>query len=193
MDDIFISYTESDVAWATWIGEVAEAAERTCVLQEWDSLAGGNFVTWIDEQLLRARWVMPVYSPSYFASKWCTTEWTSAMARSSLLPVMVERCVVPPVLSSITYADISAADERTARENLLYAIRVEAPPRKAKFGFPGRKSSPPTEPRDEKALVDARWARIAGALAVGVTVPEARTASIAIAAGTEEDDDDDDS
>ncbi|QXE35959.1 toll/interleukin-1 receptor domain-containing protein [Streptomyces sp. GMY02] len=193
MDDIFVSYTEKDVAWATWIGEVIEAAGRTCALQEWDSLPGGNFVVWINEQLSRARWVMPVYSPAYFTSKWCTTEWTSAMARAELLPVMVEPCTVPAVLSAITYANISAADETTARENLIYAIRAQSPPRKAKFGFPGKKTAPPQQAPDEKAVVGARWAKIAGALTVGMTLPEARTATIAAVTASDDDDDFDDS
>ncbi|MFF8955620.1 toll/interleukin-1 receptor domain-containing protein [Streptomyces sp. NPDC014894] len=190
MDDIFVSYTEEDSDWATWIGEVVEAAGRTCVLQEWDSLPGRNFVLWIDEQLSRARWVMPLYSPAYFTSKWCTTEWTSAMARTELLPVMVKSCTVPAVLSAITYANISAADEGTARDNLIYAVRAQPRPRRSRAGFPGRKSQPRQDP-DEKAVVGTRWTRIAGALAVGTTLPEVRKAAIAAVTHADDDDFDD--
>jgi hypothetical protein len=163
---VFISYTESDTDWATWIAETVEEAGRGCTLQEWDSPAGGNFVTWINEQLTHADWVMPVYSPAYFASAWCTTEWTAAMARSALLPMKVADCRIPPVLASLTYVDLSTADLDTARQEIVYALRIEQRPRRSK-GFPGGGGR---SKQGELRAVRTRWQRIASELAAGAAV-----------------------
>ena len=186
MADIFVSYTRSDLEWATWTAETAEAAGRTCVLQEWDSLPGTNFVSWIDTQIGRAKWVMPIYSRAYFDSKWCTSEWTSALARSSILPVKVDACVIPAILATITYVDISEVDEITARENILFALRIDKRPRASRFGFPGVKAPPGTDRASKDTDLQSRWARIAFALAADEALLGDHTARDAI------DDDDDD-
>jgi hypothetical protein len=97
---VFVSYTKIDEAWATWIAAVLESAGLTVRIQVWDSSPGKNFVIWMQEQISGARWTVAVYSSAYFDSKWCTAEWTSSLARQTLLPLRIEPIKPPPPLTS---------------------------------------------------------------------------------------------
>ncbi|WP_063748338.1 FxSxx-COOH system tetratricopeptide repeat protein [Frankia sp. EAN1pec] len=141
--DFFVSYTGADEAWATWVAEVLEAAGRTVAVQAWDSPAGENFVTWISVQMGAAARTVAVCSQAYFASHWCTQEWTGALAGRKLTPLRVADCPVPPVLSTISYRDLFDVDEPVARRRLLEAVGLVHPVR-VSGGFPGRPAAPPS-------------------------------------------------
>ncbi|MBL7497775.1 tetratricopeptide repeat protein, partial [Frankia sp. CNm7] len=134
--DFFVSYTGADEAWATWVAEVLEAEGRSVVVQAWDSPAGENFVTWISAQMERAARTVAVCSASYFASHWCTQEWTGALGGRTLTPLRVEKCAIPAVLATIAYRDLFDVDEAAARRRLLEAVGLARPAR-VSSGFPG--------------------------------------------------------
>jgi uncharacterized protein YjbI with pentapeptide repeats len=150
---VFVSYTKADEAWATWIASALEGAGLAARVQAWDSTPGENFVEWMNQQLSGARWTVAVYSAAYFESEWCTTEWTAALGRRTLLPVRIEPVDPPETLRSITWVDLFDQDEPRARESLLRAVGLEVLPRLAEFPgrpvrsgaamvFPGQRSGP---------------------------------------------------
>ncbi|WP_251744112.1 toll/interleukin-1 receptor domain-containing protein [Frankia sp. AiPs1] len=133
--DVFVSYTGADEAWATWVAEVLEAAGLTTTLQAWDSPTGENFVVWISEQMSTASRTVAICSDGYFASHWCTQEWTGALAGKKLVPVRIEDCALPAVLGTITCRDLHDVDEPVARRKLLEAVGLTRPARQSS-GFP---------------------------------------------------------
>lgn len=135
-ENVFVSYTEADAAWATWVAEVLEAEGQPVKIQAWDSLPGTNFVAWINEQMTAAKMTVAIYSRAYFASHWCTQEWTGALAGNTLAPLRVEDCIVPPVVATIAYHDLHDIDAVTARARILEAVGLARPQRRSS-GFPG--------------------------------------------------------
>ncbi|WP_250290160.1 TIR domain-containing protein [Frankia sp. CiP1_Cm_nod1] len=141
---VFVSYTSADEKWATWIASMLEGAGLAARVQVWDSLPGQNFVEWMNIQLAGARWTVALYSQAYFASAWCTAEWTAALARRTLLPVRLEPVEPPATLQVLTWVDLFDLDENQARERLLYAVGKQVLPRLA--AFPGRTSASTATP-----------------------------------------------
>ncbi|AEH08521.1 pentapeptide repeat protein [Candidatus Protofrankia datiscae] len=98
----------------------------------------------MNTQLAGARWTIALYSRAYFASAWCTAEWTAALARRTLLPVRLEPVEPPATLQVLTWVDLFDLDENQARERLLYAVGKQVLPRLA--AFPGRTSASTATP-----------------------------------------------
>ncbi|KPM51918.1 hypothetical protein ACG83_30465 [Frankia sp. R43] len=122
--------------WALWVAAVLEAEGQRVRVQAWDSPAGTNFVAWINEQMTLAARTVAICSDAYFASHWCTQEWTGALAGNTLTPLRVTDCAIPPVLATIAYRDLHGADEPTARRRLVEAVGLAVPARVSP-GFPG--------------------------------------------------------
>jgi hypothetical protein len=153
-DEIFISYSGGDRAWAEWIGQVLESAGLSVRMQAWDVAAGANFVEWIGQQLQNARRTIALYSKSYFSSYWCTQEWTSALADRSLIPIRIEDVIPPPPLNTQNYVDLFNADEKVAQQRLLEAVNLLPIKRRAAGGFPGEivsKTDSPAIPRAQES------------------------------------------
>jgi RecA/RadA recombinase len=143
---VFISYTAKDEAWARWVAGVLEEVGLDTRIQVWDSQPGTNFVEWINTQLTGAQWTVALYSKAYFDSTWCTSEWTAALARGTLLPLRLEKVEPPATLRPITWTDLFGLDEDRAREQLLLALGLKVLPRVGPFpGKQDRKS----EDKDE--------------------------------------------
>jgi len=134
---ILVSYTADDLAWAEWASQILESVGLTVRMQAWDVDAGANFVEWIGEQLKGCAHVVALYSAKYFASYWCTQEWTSALVGKSLIPIRVEDVGPPPPLDTRNYIDIFNVDEKIAQRRLLEAVKVLPVLRRASGGFPG--------------------------------------------------------
>ncbi|MFE1015549.1 toll/interleukin-1 receptor domain-containing protein [Streptomyces sp. NPDC058794] len=122
---IFISYTESDLAWAEWVAARIREAGHTVIMQHYDSPPGDNFVVWVNRQLETADLVMPLYSRQYFESQWCTIEWSSALsAGKRMIPLKIRPCALPAVLTHITYVDVSKRSEKNIRRLLNAGLGV---------------------------------------------------------------------
>jgi tetratricopeptide (TPR) repeat protein len=136
--DFFISYTGADVAWAKWIDEEVRRAGFTTILQASDFLPGQNFALKMHYALQQAERVMPVYSATYFKSRFGAEEWSAAWAAkpNALLPVRIEECQPPGLLLPIVYIDLAKLDEGAARTALRRGLgkAVEFPgPNQARF------------------------------------------------------------
>jgi TIR domain len=147
--DFFISYTASDRAWAEWIAWQLEAAGSTTLLQAWDFRPGSDFVHQMQQATQQADRTIAVLSPAYFGSQFGEAEWRVAFRRDPsgdsgvLLPVRVEDCDPPGLLSTLVYVDLVGVDEAAARERLLAGLRRgERPGRPATAPvFPGLAAS----------------------------------------------------
>jgi hypothetical protein len=135
--DVFVSYQAADRAWAEWIAHVLEDAGLRVKVQAWDVPAGANFVNWMATQLAEAKQTVAVYSADYFASRWCTEEWTAALLRQNLVPVRVAPVEPPSLLATRAYTDLFGVPEEIARERLLNATGMRPIRRAAVGGFPG--------------------------------------------------------
>src|SRR5919108_4299387 len=67
--DFFVSYTQSDRAWAEWLAWELEVAGYTVRLQSWDMPAGSSFVHEMDQALHHTRHTLIVLSPAYLRSQ----------------------------------------------------------------------------------------------------------------------------
>src|SRR5689334_1144938 len=104
--DFFISYTQADAAWAEWIAAELEQAGYSTVLQAWDFRPGANFVSEMHRALRIADRTIPVFSPSYFQSRYGEMEWTAALRVDALIPVRVRDCQPEGLLGPIVYIDL---------------------------------------------------------------------------------------
>jgi tetratricopeptide (TPR) repeat protein len=149
--DFFISYTAADRAWAEWIAWQLDAAGSSTVLQAWDFRPGSDFVHQMQQATQQADRTIAVASRAYFGSQFGEAEWRVAFSRDPsgesgvLVPVRVEDCDPPGLLSTLVYVDLVGVDEATARERLLAGLRRgERPGRPATAPmFPGLVASEP--------------------------------------------------
>jgi tetratricopeptide (TPR) repeat protein len=147
--DFFISYSAADRAWAEWIAWQLEAAGFTTLLQVWDFRPGTDFVHQMHQAVQQADRTIAVASQAYFGSRFGEAEWGVAFQRDPtgesgvLIPVRVEVCDPPGLLSTLVYVDLVGVDEATAQERLLAGLRGgERPGRPAAApAFPGLATS----------------------------------------------------
>jgi tetratricopeptide (TPR) repeat protein len=135
--DYFISYAGADRAWAEWVATELESVGRSVRLQAWDAVPGENIVVWMNSQVTAARQTIALYSGPYFRSDWCLAEATAAFGRQKLLPMKVEKCDVPAILSTTGYISLYGIDEDTARDRVLRSVGATVTRRRAGGGFPG--------------------------------------------------------
>src|SRR4051794_34651553 len=94
--DFFVSFTQADRAWATWIAWTLEGVGYSVFFQDWDFK--GNFVLEMDKAHRRSRRTVAVLSPDYLASAFTVPEWSARFAQDatsehdSLIPVQVRPC-----------------------------------------------------------------------------------------------------
>lgn len=162
--DFFISYSLTDRDWAIWIAHELEAAGHRIMIQEWDFVAGTDFLDFIDRGIRDAAAVIAVLSQRYLESHYGRLEWMAAMRAAEsrptkLLPIRVEDVIPDGLLGAITFVDlVGMADQGQARAVLLTGIegalsgrnrRVEPTPR---FPGPGaRNGDRPGDPPQESA------------------------------------------
>jgi hypothetical protein len=149
--DFFVSYTAADRAWAEWIAWQLEAAGSTTVLQAWDFRPGSDFVHQMQQATEQADRTIAVISPAYFGSRFGEAEWRIAFAKDPagesgvLVPVRVEDCDPPGLLSTRVYVDLVGVDEATAARRLLTGLRKGERPGRPDVApmFPGGVAAEP--------------------------------------------------
>lgn len=140
MKDFFISYTGTDLNFATWVAELLEANKFSVTIQAWDFRPGDNFVSKINEALIECKKLIVILSNSYLKSKWCEAEWTSKLAEQMrlqerrIIPIRIEPIDLTGLLSPIVYIDIVDKSEEEAKHEILNGIE-DSKPRISK-GYP---------------------------------------------------------
>ncbi len=140
MKNFFVSYTGSDLNYATWVAEILEDNKYTVTIQAWDFKPGDNFVSKINEALDECEKLVIILSNSYLNSKWCETEWTTKLAEQielnecRIIPIRIQPIKVRGLLSPIVYIDIVNKNESDAKEAILKG--VEGNIERKSTGFP---------------------------------------------------------
>jgi tetratricopeptide (TPR) repeat protein len=144
--DFFISYTAVNESWAKWIAVTLEGAGYTTLLQAWDFPPGTDFIHLMHEATSHSRRTVAVLSPAYFASRFGESEWRVAFAKDPtgedglLVPVRVQPCQPPGLLTGRVYIDLVDVDEATARNRLLEGVASTGAHRST-AAFPGGSAS----------------------------------------------------
>jgi hypothetical protein len=148
--DFFISYTEADKSWATWIAWHLESAGYSTVIQAWDIRPGHNFVIAMDEASKKAKRTIAVLSPHFMKSGFTPPEWAAAFAQDPkglagrLVPVLVEKTDVRGLLGQIVYIDLTEFEGEAAAVELLAGIQPGRSKPTMQPDFPGQRSNAPT-------------------------------------------------
>jgi len=124
--DFFVSFNQTDRAWATWIAWVLEETGYSVFFQDWDF--AGNFVLEMDRAHQNSRRTLAVLSPDYLASRFTAPEWAARFAEDAtsahdrLIPVRVQPCTLKGLLAQVVSVDLVGCDEAAARDKLLRRV-----------------------------------------------------------------------
>ena len=124
--DFFVSFTQADRAWATWVAWALEGAGYSVFFQDWDFK--GNFILEMDKAHAQSRRTIAVLSPDYLASRFAAPEWAARFAQDAtsehdlLIPVRVRPCALDGLLAQVVYVDLVGCGEAAAREKLLRRV-----------------------------------------------------------------------
>jgi len=140
--DFFISHAAADKLWADWIGQQLDDGGYSVELDIWNWSPGDDFVSAMENALRRACRVIAVYTSSYFARPFAQAEHRSAFAstvaghRGRIVPVLVERCVVPELYSTLIRIELVDLDQASARRRLLDGVAGAPGPPGYRVTFP---------------------------------------------------------
>ena len=141
MKDFFVSYTGTDIKYATWVAEVLESNNYKVTIQAWDFKSGDNFVSKINEALLECKKLIVILSNNYLNSKWCEAEWTAKLTEQidlnerRIIPIRIEPIDLKGLLSPIVYTDIVDKSEEDAKQAILNGVKDE-PIMRVSNGYP---------------------------------------------------------
>ena len=142
----FISYSNKDENWATWIAGVLEEQGQKVLIQAWDIRAGDNFISMMHEFFRECDVIIPVLSWAYLDSAYCEAEWTNAFGlavkdkRKRFIPVRVAEVKPDGLLYARVYIDLfDLRDEKAAEKKLIDELILEDKPRQ-KTAFPNAPS-----------------------------------------------------
>ncbi|MEX5636351.1 toll/interleukin-1 receptor domain-containing protein [Parafrankia sp. FMc2] len=145
--DFFVSYAESDEAWAEWCAWHLEEAGCSVLLEKWDVLPGEFWVARRDAGARHSERVVALLSPAYLSFGLPPTT-HSALNEERLIPIRVAPCQVTGLLATVAGIDLVGLSQDDAHRRLLQWARTRnasrlkpstAPP------FPGLLR--PTRPR----------------------------------------------
>jgi hypothetical protein len=153
--DFFVSYTQADRAWAEWIAWLLEEDGYQVLIQDWDMVAGSNWIHRMDQGVQQAARTVAVLSPDYAASMYGSAEWQAAWAadpqgqQSKLIPVLVRGQRQRGLLAGVTCIDLVGMSETAAqqrlREEIAAGVRGRAKPG-ARPPFPATLRAVPAQP-----------------------------------------------
>lgn len=128
MWDFFVSYSESDRAWAEWVAWQLESDGHKVLVQAWDVVAGVSWVHQMHEAVQRAGRTVVVLSPRYLTSPYGTAEWQAAWREDplgeqrKLVVVRIADCERPGLLATVVGADLFGVSPQVARERLRRTV-----------------------------------------------------------------------
>jgi len=141
--DFFITYSNADKSWATWIAATLEGSGYTTIIEAWDFRPGDNFMAAMDHALATCRHTLGVLTPDYLSSVFTRAEWTAAYRQALLgkprgfIPVQVAACDPAPLLGPLAYIDLVDIEEGEARRRLLDGVAGRSERRAGPVSYPG--------------------------------------------------------
>ena len=105
---IFISYASADAAAADSIVKALGEIGLSAWIDRSEIKAGDSFIEKMNQGLTGASYLLLLLSKASVASPWVSREWMSALAKREtvILPVLLEECDIPALLSDIVYVDL---------------------------------------------------------------------------------------
>ena len=111
MANVFISHSSLDKEFATRLSEDLREFGHDPWLDEWEIHVGDCIPTRISEGIEQAQYMVLVLTRSAVESEWVDREWKAKYwqevesGSTSVLPVLLEDCELPPLIRSRRYAD----------------------------------------------------------------------------------------
>ncbi|MBV1880625.1 MAG: TIR domain-containing protein [Pseudomonadales bacterium] len=129
-ETVFLSYAHSDREIVRKVADGLEASGIKVWFDESSLKPGSQWVLEIERALDAADFIIFFISPSSVGSGWAKQELQVAMSRQvsspggpRILPVLLEKAEVPPLLRSIQWLDMTDGDADKAVANMVKAIR----------------------------------------------------------------------
>jgi hypothetical protein len=148
MSDFFVSYTEADKTWATWIAWVLEEAGYSTLIQAWDMR--GNFVTAMRDAMRNTDRTIGVMSRAALASEFVAVEWQGALRGDPL--GREDRLVLFRVdgaeaedswLAQYAFIDLADLGEKEAQQAVLDRVAKGRGKPAQRVAFPSSTASQP--------------------------------------------------
>lgn len=133
--DFFLSYSQHDLAAARRISDVLEDEGYAVFSQFNDMTAGKSFVGEMNRGLAGMGRMIAAYSPDYFSSGPCQSEWEAAYTadpsgkNGKIVPFMVRPCDPPPLARRLVWTSLLGLSPEEEREAVLRAVRGGLAPR----------------------------------------------------------------
>lgn len=154
--DFFVSYTGVDRGWAEWVAWQLESSGYRVLIRAWDFVAGSDWAFQMDRGIRLAQRTIALLSYAYLQSVYGRQEWQAARIADPagfarrLLPVRIEDCPRPGMLSTVVSIDLFGQSSEEASRILLDQIRGAVEGRgkpTAAPAFPARaETAPPLGP-----------------------------------------------
>ena len=153
--DFFVSFTQADRAWATWIAWVLEEAGYSVFFQDWDFR--GSFVEEMHQASLRSARTLVVLSENYLRSKYARSEAWAALARDPvgrndrIVTIKVGPSDDLGLFAHFDHLDLGSKAEADAERLLSERVKKSLDPTyrskpQTRPRFPGHATSKPTFP-----------------------------------------------
>jgi hypothetical protein len=126
--DFFISYTDADRAWASWIAWELEAAGFHILVGAWDFVPGMNWQAAMQKGVSECERTIALVSRAYLHSVYGQLEWQVAQASDprgmsrKLIPIRIEECALPELMSGVVSFDLFGLSQDGARTRLLEQV-----------------------------------------------------------------------
>jgi len=110
---VFIAHSGKDKEFAKWLAETLRTHALLVWFDAWEIKVGDSIVAKINEGLACSDYLVVVLSPQSVDSRWVSEELNAAFMRQvtdkgiQILPVLLERCELPPTLAHRRYADFT--------------------------------------------------------------------------------------
>lgn len=112
--DVFISYSLDDATWVkTWLIPRLHKADLK-VADYTDVMPGQQWSEALPQLLETSSTVLLILTPAYVFKEWPLIEEFASLSGSihKIVPILLEKVIVPPAISDIAYADFTQVDAR---------------------------------------------------------------------------------
>lgn len=127
MARVFISYSSKDKSFVADLADNLRTDGVEVWFDDWEIKVGHSLVEKINEGMESSDCLLLVLSPSSVVSRWVQEELSAAYAlamemKITILPLLIAKCDIPPLLKNRRYADYSQNPDTAYRE-VLAAIK----------------------------------------------------------------------